>query len=42
LIAAIQGTMLLAHTMRSRALLASQLKRVERWLETTLPPRSLS
>src|SRR5580704_5142182 len=38
LVAAIQGTMLLAHTMRSRALLVSQLKRVERWLETTLPP----
>jgi TetR/AcrR family transcriptional repressor of nem operon len=42
LVAAIQGTMLLAHTMRSRALLVSQLKRVERWLETTLPPRSPS
>jgi TetR/AcrR family transcriptional regulator, transcriptional repressor for nem operon len=42
LIAAIQGTMLLAHTMRSHALLASQLKRVERWLETTLLPRSPS
>jgi TetR/AcrR family transcriptional repressor of nem operon len=42
LVAAIQGTMLLAHTMRSRALLVSQLKRVERWLETTLPRRSPS
>ena len=38
LIAAIQGTMLLAHTLRSRDLLASQLKRVE----TTLLPRSPS
>jgi len=40
LIAALQGTALLAHTMRSRALLASQLKRVERWLEAALPART--
>jgi len=42
LIAALQGTALLAHTIRSRALLASQLRRVERWLESELPPTSLS
>lgn len=36
LIASIQGTMLLAHTMRSPELLSSQLKRVERRLERTL------
>ncbi len=33
LVGAIQGTMLLAHTMRSRALLSQQLRRVERWLD---------
>jgi AcrR family transcriptional regulator len=32
LVAAVQGTMLLAHTMRSRELLAQQLRRVELWL----------
>ncbi|HEY3805167.1 MAG TPA: helix-turn-helix domain-containing protein [Kofleriaceae bacterium] len=42
LVASIQGTMLLAHTMRSRELLASQLKRVERWLDASLPDRSPS
>jgi AcrR family transcriptional regulator len=42
LVASIQGTMLLAHTMRSRELLASQLKRVERWLDASLPHRSPS
>ncbi len=39
LVASIQGTLLLAHTMRSRELLASQLKRVERWLDAALPQR---
>ncbi|HEY4183235.1 MAG TPA: helix-turn-helix domain-containing protein [Kofleriaceae bacterium] len=39
LIASLQGTMLLAHTTRSRELLASQLKRVERWLDDCLPRR---
>jgi AcrR family transcriptional regulator len=33
LVASVQGTMLLAHTMRSRELLAHQLRRVERWLD---------
>jgi TetR/AcrR family transcriptional regulator, transcriptional repressor for nem operon len=42
LVASIQGTMLLAHTMRSRELLASQLKRVERWLDASLTQRSPS
>jgi TetR/AcrR family transcriptional regulator, transcriptional repressor for nem operon len=45
LIAAVQGTMLLAHTMRSHELLAQQLRRVERWLDETLSatrPRSRS
>jgi AcrR family transcriptional regulator len=40
LIAALQGTALLAHTMRSPTLLASQLKRLERWLEAKLPSTS--
>jgi len=45
LVAAVQGTMLVAHTMRSRDLLAQQLRRVERWLDETLSsprPRSRS
>src|SRR5271165_6117985 len=33
LVAAVQGTMLIAHTMRSRDLLSQQLRRVERWLD---------
>jgi AcrR family transcriptional regulator len=32
LVSSMQGTMLLAHTMRSRELLASQLRRTEVWL----------
>jgi TetR/AcrR family transcriptional repressor of nem operon len=45
LVASIQGTMLVAHTMRSQTLLAHQLRRVERWLDETLSlphPRSRS
>jgi TetR/AcrR family transcriptional regulator, transcriptional repressor for nem operon len=38
LIASVQGTMLVAHTMRSRELLASQLRRIERWLSDILSP----
>ena len=38
LVAAIQGTMLVAHTMHSRELLARQLRRVERWLDEALSP----
>ena len=38
LVAAIQGTMLVAHTMRSRELLTRQLRRVERWLDEALSP----
>ncbi len=41
LVASVQGTMLLANTLRSPALLATQLRRVERWLDgagpSTLP-----
>jgi len=40
LVAAIQGTMLVAHTMRSRELLARQLRRIERWLDDALSPRN--
>jgi AcrR family transcriptional regulator len=39
LVAAVQGTMLVAHTMRSRDLLKHQLRRVERWLDDALSPR---
>jgi AcrR family transcriptional regulator len=40
LVAAIQGTMLLANTTRSKDLLSRQLRRVERWLDGLLsPPR---
>jgi TetR/AcrR family transcriptional repressor of nem operon len=45
LVASIQGTMLVAHTMRSQILLAQQLRRVERWLDEMLSfprPRSRS
>ena len=36
LVSSVQGTMLLAHTLRSAELLAEQLRRVERWLVETL------
>ncbi len=36
LVAAVQGTMLIAHTLRSRELLRSQLRRIERWLDDVL------
>ncbi len=36
LVASIQGTMLVAHTMRSQTLLTQQLRRVERWLDKML------
>jgi AcrR family transcriptional regulator len=39
LVAAVQGTMLIAHTMRSHELLAQQLRRVERWLDEAIPER---
>src|ERR1700722_11304510 len=39
LVAAVQGTMLVAHTMRSRDLLKHHLRRVERWLDEALLPR---
>jgi hypothetical protein len=43
LVASVQGTMLLANTLRSSALLAAQLRRVEHWLDgvgpSTLPAR---
>ncbi len=39
LVAAIQGTLLVAHTMRSRELLARQLRRVERSLDGLPSPR---
>ena len=42
LVAAVQGTMLLAHTLRSRALLVSQLRRIERSLDATLSTRTSS
>ena len=38
LVACIQGTMLLAHTLRSREVLSRQLRRVEGWLEDQLSP----
>lgn len=37
LVASVQGTMLLANTLRSPTLLAAQLRRVERWLDTAGP-----
>ena len=36
LVGAVQGAMLLAHTMRSRELLMQQLRRIERWLDEVL------
>ncbi len=42
LVAAVQGTMLVAHTMRSRDLLKHQLRRVERSLDEALLPRRRS
>ncbi len=45
LVASIQGSLLVAHTMRSHGLLAQQLRRVERWLDDALSssrPRSRS
>jgi TetR/AcrR family transcriptional repressor of nem operon len=42
LVAAVQGTMLVAHTMRSRDLLKHHLRRVERWLDEALLPRQRS
>ena len=38
LVAAIQGTMLVAHAMRSKELLAQQLRRVELWLDQAVNP----
>jgi AcrR family transcriptional regulator len=43
LVGAVQGAMLLAHTMRSRELLTHQLRRVDKWLDGALEfvqPRS--
>jgi AcrR family transcriptional regulator len=42
LVASVQGTMLIAHTLRSPDLLAQQLRRVERWLDDALSPRTRS
>jgi TetR/AcrR family transcriptional regulator, transcriptional repressor for nem operon len=42
LVASVQGTMLLANTLRSAALLAAQLRRVERWLDGAGPSTSPS
>jgi TetR/AcrR family transcriptional repressor of nem operon len=42
LVAAVQGTMLVAHTMRSRDPLKHPLRHVERWLDEALPPRRRS
>ncbi|MGH7603325.1 MAG: TetR/AcrR family transcriptional regulator [Gemmatimonadaceae bacterium] len=39
LVASVQGTILVAHSLRSRELLASQLRRVERRLDATLARR---
>jgi AcrR family transcriptional regulator len=36
LVASLQGTMLVAHTLRSRELLVYQLRRLERWLDESL------
>jgi AcrR family transcriptional regulator len=36
LVGTVQGAMLLAHTMRSKDLLAQQLRRVEKWLDRVL------
>jgi TetR/AcrR family transcriptional regulator, transcriptional repressor for nem operon len=42
LVASVQGTMLLANTLRSSALLAAQLRRVEGWLDRAGPCTSRS
>lgn len=45
LVGAVQGAMLLAHTMRSTELLTHQLRRIEKWLDDALaskPARSRS
>src|SRR5271168_328734 len=42
LVASVQGTMLIAHTLRSPDLLTHQLRRVERWLDDALSPRTRS
>src|SRR5580704_13402981 len=42
LVASVQGTMLLANTLRSSALLAAQLRRVEHWLDGLGPSTSPS
>ena len=42
LIASIQGTLLLAHTLHSHDLLARQLRRIEGWLDEQLPSPSRS
>ena len=42
LVASVQGTMLLANTLRSSALLAAQLRRVERWLDGAVSSTSPS
>jgi AcrR family transcriptional regulator len=42
LVASVQGTMLLANTLRSPTLLAAQLRRVERWLDGAVLCTSLS
>ncbi len=39
LVASVQGTMLIAHTMRSAELLREQLRRVEKWLDDQLASR---
>lgn len=40
IIAAVQGTMLLAHSLRSRDFLARQLRRIERGLDDSLPEKT--
>jgi AcrR family transcriptional regulator len=42
LVASVQGAVLLANTLRSSALLAAQLRRVERWLDRAGPSTSPS
>ena len=42
LVASVQGTMLLANTLRSSALLVAQLRRVEHWLDGVGPSTSSS
>ena len=38
IVATLQGTMLVAHTLRSSDFLTQQLRRTERWLDDVLPP----